>query len=278
MRTSSCITMRRKGNVMRLRPNVAVRTVKDNLKTTVILTLIFVLLAAVYAAMWPAFKDYMDEMMDNIPSMPIRGFQSFASYPGFLNGEFYQIFWILVGGLLFAYIAGSSVSKEIEAKTMDMLLSNPIPRYRIVFEKFTGLLPMILAVVFGAMISVYAVTPAIGEEIDLANLAMTHIMSIPYFLSVVAIGLLVSVIIDRKMKASIVAMAIVIGAYILESISILSPDYEDLGLFSLVHYYDPVDTLLEGNPDLRGGLVLLAVTVLCLVAAMWYFGRRDIKI
>ncbi len=258
--------------------NVAVRTMKDNLRLTVIISLIFVLLAAVYPAMWPSFKDYMDELMESTPYMPIRGFQSFATYPGFLNGEFYQIFWILILGLLFGYIAGSSVSKEIEGKTMDMLLSNPLPRYRLVIEKFIGLVPMILVVVFGAMAAIYVVTPAIGEEIDLVNLGLTHIMSIPYFLSVVAIGILVSVIIDRKMQASVVTMAVVTGAFILESISILSPDYEDLGLVSLVHYYDPVDTLIEGTADITGGLILLGVTLVSMLLAMWYFGRRDIKI
>jgi len=103
-------------------------------------------------------------------------------------------------------------------------------------------------------------------------------MSLPYFLAVMAIGILASTIINEKMKASFVVMAIIIGSYILQTVSLLAPDYENLGLVSITHYYDPADALLEGSADVVGALVLLAITAGCLLAAIWYFGRRDIRI
>ena len=103
-------------------------------------------------------------------------------------------------------------------------------------------------------------------------------MCLPYFLAVLAIGMLASTIIDEKMKASFLVMAIIIGSYILQTVSLLSPDYENLGLVSITHYYDPGNTLLQGNVDVLGSLVLAAITVGCLLAAIWYFGRRDIRI
>jgi ABC-2 type transport system permease protein len=161
---------------------------------------------------------------------------------------------------------------------MDMLLSNPVPRYRIVIEKFLGLVPMTLTVNLATMIAVIGVTAGIGEELAFGDLLLTHIMSIPYFLAVLAIGMLASTIIDEKMKASIVVIAIIMGSYILQTISLLTPDYENLGLVTLTHYFDPTDTLLEGEVDVVGALVLMAITVGCLMVAIWYFERRDIRI
>ena len=258
--------------------NIACRTARENLKATIALSLVFMLVAVMYAAVFPPFKSYMEDIMQDSPQMPIRGYESSATYPGFLNIELYQIFWMLFLAIAFGYIAGSLVSKEVESKTMDMLLSNPIPRYRIVLEKFLGLIPMVLTVNVATMVAVLAVTAGIGEELALGDLFLTHLTSIPYFLAVLAIGVLASTIINEKMKASIVVIAIVMGSYILQTVSLLTPDYEKLALITLTHYYDPADGLLEGTVDIAGGLVLFTVTIGCLLAAVWYFDRRDIRI
>ncbi|KXB02851.1 hypothetical protein AKJ43_00310 [candidate division MSBL1 archaeon SCGC-AAA261D19] len=262
-----------------LRLRIAYETVKENLKTTLVLSLIFMGVAAMYVSFLPSFKGSLEELMRNFPEMGfIRGFESFASYPGFLNAELYQIFWMLILAIIFSYIAASLISKEIEGKTMDILLSNPIPRYRIVLEKFLGLISLVLIVNFATMATVHGITLAIGEELEFFNLLTTHILSIPYFLAIISLGILVSTIVDKKIKASMVVMAIVIGSYIFESVSLLAPDYEKLGLISLTHYFNPAKTLLEGNIDIIGTIILIIISTSFLLIAMGYFERRDIEI
>ncbi|KXA92616.1 hypothetical protein AKJ66_03845 [candidate division MSBL1 archaeon SCGC-AAA259E22] len=258
---------------------VAYETIKKSLKTTFVISLIFMGMAAMYSSFYPSFKGSLEELIKDFPQMGfIRGFESFASYPGFLNAELYQIFWILILAIIFGYVAASLISEEIEGKTMDMLLSNPIPRYRIVLDKFLGLVPFVLVVNFATMASVYGITMAINEELSFANLLTTHTLSIPYFLANISLGVLVSTIIDKKMKASMVVMALVIGSYIFESVSLLAPDYEKLGLISLTHYYNPAETLIEGNIDITGTITLVIVTISFLLAAIMYFEKRDIEI
>lgn len=260
---------------------IAYETVKENLKTTFILSLIFMGMAAMYASFHPSFEGSLEELMKNFPEMGfIRGFESFASYPGFLNATLYQIYWILILAIMFGYIAASQISKEIEGKTMDMLLSNPIPRYRIVLDKFLGLVPLVLIVNFATMVSVYGITLAINmeSELNFSYLLTTHVFSIPYFLAIISLGILVSTIIDKKMKASMVVMAIVIGSYIFESLSHLAPDYEKIGLISLIHYFNPAETLMKGNIDTIGTITLITITTSLLLIAMVHFERRDIKI
>jgi ABC-2 type transport system permease protein len=258
--------------------SIIFQTARENVKATVALSLLFMLVSVLYAAIYPPFKDYMEGIMQDAPMMPIRGYESTATYPGFLNVELYQIFWVLFLAIAFGYIAGSLISKEVESKTMDMLLSNPVPRYRVVLEKLLGLIPMIFIVNFATFVAVVAVTVGIGEELSFGGLLLTHIMSLPYFIAVLAIGILASTIIDEKMKASIAVIAIVMGSYILQTVSLLTPDYENLGWITLTHYYDPSVTLLEGNVNVVGALVLMAITIGCLLAAIWYFERRDIRI
>ena len=264
-----------------LRLKIAFQTVKDNWKTTLILTLLFSGMAAMYAGMYPAFKDMMADMnqsgaLDQFAFIP--GYQDMASYVGFLNIEMYQIFWVLILGIILGFIAASTISKEIESKTIDVLMSNPVSRKQIIVEKFLGLIPMILVINFVAMLVIIGTTIGIGEDLNFYHLFLTHLVSVPYFLSIVSIGILVSTVFDEKMKASIITMTLVVAMFIFDSIAELIPDYESLGLISLKHYFNPYDALKFGEVDAVGTGVLLVVTVVALLAAAFYFDYKDIKV
>jgi len=263
-----------------LRLKIAFQTVKDNWKTTLILTLLFSGMAAMYAGMYPAFKDMMADMNSGIFDQFafIPGYQDMASYIGFLNIEMYQIFYVLILGIILGFIAASMVSKEIESKTIDVLMSNPVSRKQIIIEKFLGLIPMVLVINFVTMIVIIGTTIIIGENLNFYYLFLTHIISVPYFLSIVSIGILISTIFDEKMKASIITMALVVVMYIFDSIAELIPDYESLGIISMKHYFNPYDALKFGEVDTVGTSILLVVTVVILLAAVFYFDYKDIKI
>jgi ABC-2 type transport system permease protein len=201
-----------------------------------------------------------------------------ATYVGFINLELYQIFWMVILGIIIGFITASIVSKEIEGKTIDILMSNPISRKQIVFEKFIGLIPMTLIINFGTMLAVMGITVVIGEELDFGNLALTHIASIPYFLAILGIAMLISVIVNEKMKASIFFIAMLMSMYVIETMSKTVPAYESLGVVSITHYFVPYYTLKFGDFNVTFALVLIGVTIVCLILSMIYFERKDIPV
>jgi len=264
-----------------LRFRIALQTIKDYAKPTVILTMLFSGMAALYAGMYPAFKDMMVDMQETgaLDSFAfISGYQDMASYVGFLNIEMYQIFWVLILGLIIGFLAASTIAKEIESKTIDILMSNPVSRKQIILEKFLGLLPMVLIINFVAMFTLIIVTIGIGEDLDFGHLFLTHLISLPYFFSLVSIGLCISIVFDEKMKASIVMMAIVVAMFVLDSIAQMIPDYEILGQFSLKHYFQPYPALKLGEIDLAANGVLILVTIVAIFIAMFYFDYKDITV
>ena len=262
-----------------LRFRITIQTIKDYWKSTLILTLLFSGMAALYAGMFPAFEEMMVEMgesgaLDSFAFIP--GYEDMASYVGFLNMEMYQIFWVLILGIIIGFLAASSIAKEIESKTIDILMSNPVSRKQIIIEKFFGLLPMVLIINFVAMLTIMMMTIVIGEDLNFWNLILTHLISLPYFFSIIAIGLFISTLFDEKMKASVVMMAIVVSMFIFDSISEMIPDYETLGLISLKHYFQPYNALKLGQIDATANLILILVTIIALIAAMFYFDWKDI--
>ena len=91
-------------------------------------------------------------------------------------------------------------------------------------------------------------------------------------------GLLISVIIDEKMKSSIIMISILVGMFVLNSLSLTAPDYEWIGSFSFLNYFDSYTVLKFGEIDIVGISVLIAVTIVCLAASMIYFEYRDINV
>ena len=116
---------------------ITIQTVKDQWKTTLILALLFGAIAAMYAGMYPSFKDTLPDIIGEFGDSFswLTGFEDTASYIGFLNLELYQIFWTLILGMIIGFVAASSISKEIESKTIDILMSNPVSRVQIIIEK-----------------------------------------------------------------------------------------------------------------------------------------------
>ncbi len=260
---------------------IAVQTIRDYWKSTIIIALLFVGITFLYSGMFPSFEQSIIDMMD---SSFYESFNFFAhadqmhTYVGFLTLELYNIFWLLILAIMLGFLAASSISKEIEGKTIDLLLSNPVSRWQLVAEKYLGLIPMFLVVNFSTMFAVIGITGLIGETINYSNLLLVHLVSIPYFLAVFAMGIVLSVLIDEKMKASIVLIAILVGMFVLNSLSLMTPEYEWIGSFSLLHYFDPYSVLQFGQVDGGGVLVFLGITAACLIGSMLYFERRDIAI
>ena len=266
-----------------LRLKIAIQTMKDNKKITIIITLLFVAMAAMYASMFPAFKGVLEDLIASGGAEPFSQFfgpaaADMATYVGFLNLELYQIFWVVILGILIGFIAASSISKEIEGKTIDLLMSNPVSRKQIVLEKFIGLIPLLLIINFATMLTVMGTTIAVGEDLNFYYLFITHLASIPYLLALVGIGLFISVIIDEKMKASIFFIATLMGMYVLESISKIVPDYEAMGYISITHYFDTYNSLKFGNVNVSDVIILITVTAICLIISMLYFEYRDIEV
>ncbi len=266
-----------------LRFRISLRTIKDNMKGTIIFALLFSGMAAMYSSFYPQFKELLADMAKD-PDVQQQfgaftgGTGDFASYIGFLNLELYSIFFVLILGIIIAFIAATIISKEIESKTIDLLMSNPVSRSQIIIERFIGLIPMILIINFATMFVVYGVTIAIDESLDFFNLFIAHLYAIPYFLAVIAIALLISTIIDEKMKSSIFMIAIIVGMFFMEYISHLAKGTENIGLVSLTHYYKPYDALKFGNADANGVIVLIGVTIISLIISIIYFDRKDIKV
>jgi ABC-2 type transport system permease protein len=236
-------------------------------------------LTALYLYLFPSIAGSID-LDAYTESMPpaLReafGIDSLGTVEGFLASELYAFGVVLLLGLYLAYSAAAIVAGDVETGRMDMLLSLPVSRSRLLLERFAALLVPIGVATVVLPVVVYAGVAAIGESIAVSDLLVVHLLSVPYLLAVAAIGLLASVVFDRASLAQRAGAGAVFGLFLVDSL-VAGTGVAWLGALSPSRYYDPTAVLVRSEYDVAGGLVLLAFAGVVVLVARALFRRRDI--
>lgn len=191
-----------------------------------------------------------EDVFEDMPSAMIEAFgiEALGTVEGFLGGQIFNFVWLLGLGLYFAYAAGGLIANDIEDDRLDLLLSFPISRSRLLVEKFASLLlPLFVLNVVGAA-AIYGMVITIGESIELTHLVLAHLLSIPYLLTCAALGLVFSVVVDRAAIAERAAIGLVFVLWLVESVVSAGSDFDWIQFISPTHYYEP-HTAVDSVPE-----------------------------
>lgn len=221
-----------------------------------------------------------DVYIDSLPPEVKRGFignvQSLTDIDGYLVAQVYQQLWVLILGVYFAYVAARAISSEVENGSIDLLLTNPLSRTRLVVGKFLSLVPVLVFVNLVSLLAIYEGVVLIGESVDPVNLAMLHALSTLYLLTASSIGLVLSVVFDSVRRAQGAAIGVSFGMFLVDTLT-FDTDYEWLGTFAISRYYDAGAVLTEGDVAFDDVAVLIVVTLLLVMVAAELFERKDIS-
>ncbi|MCD2204833.1 ABC transporter permease subunit [Halobacterium sp. KA-6] len=236
--------------------------------------------SAMYAAFFPSLTGNLDleEYIKALPPVFVEAFglRAFNTIEGFLATELYQFAWVILLGLYLAYSAASLISGDVESGRMDVLLSLPVSRARLVGERFLSLVPGVLLINVVVAAVTWVATRAIGYPIGTVDLVAVHLLSLPYLFACAAIGLAFGVLADRESIAQRAAMATVFGLFLLESL-LASTDYAWAGAVAPMRYFDPTAILVDGTYDVAGAVILVAATLLLVAGSQLYFRQKDVN-
>ncbi|MDX1746472.1 MAG: ABC transporter permease subunit, partial [Halobacteriales archaeon] len=175
----------------------------------------------------------------------------------------------------FAYAAASAIAGEIDDESIELLLAGPISRTRVTIGKYLALVPSMVVLnailYFGTALGV----DLIGEHINLVDLALLHLLSIPYLLACAGMGLVASVRLDSVRRAQTVGAGAVFGMFIVDAVTI-DTDYEWLGDLAFSRYYSTADILVDTDIVWSDTAVLIVAAVVLVVVSAELFERRDI--
>ena len=196
---------------------------------------------------------------------------------GYIATEFFS----LIGPLLFfAYtiaIGGSATAGEEERGTIDMLMALPIPRWRVLLEKFAGLV-IGTAVIACALLAGMALGGlAAGLQLRLDGVAAIIASAALLTTLFGALAMWIGALSGRRTFSIGLAFALAVGSYFVYSFSALVEVIKPARPFSPLTYYIGDNPLVNGL-RFADVAVLAGVTVVFVVLALVAFQRRDLRV
>jgi ABC-2 type transport system permease protein len=218
-------------------------------------------------------------MMDRLPPYmkTLFGGLDWTTIQGYLNTEIFS--WL---PLLIAFYAGlyaaSSLSREVDSHTAEILLAQPVRRWSVVLAKFGAMAcgALLLNLVLYAVVVFLVPVLAKGQVVQSWP---TFLVVLAGFLTSLAAGslaLLISALVNDQRRATAFASAIIMLLYFVNVIGQISSKAKFLTKINPFGRYHSAEIIKSGGIAGADALFLGAFILLFLGAAVWWFERKDI--
>jgi ABC-2 type transport system permease protein len=216
------------------------------------------------------------KLLDSLPEGLRKAFgEDFASPAGYLQARLFSIFAPVLL-LIYAIGAGSrAIAGEEERQTLDLLLSAPVRRRRVVLDKA---LAMVVATAgLGAVLALAIVVtgPPFEISVGVANVVAAVAGCVLLALAYGGVALAIGAGTGRRSMAVGVAAGAAAGSYLIDILALsvnglgwlqrLSPFFYYRDPEPIVHGLDPIDAIVLGS-----------IAVVAVAIAVWSFERRDL--
>lgn len=240
--------------------------------------------AAVYilviVSVFPTVRDnsqQLNQLMDIYPEALKKAFgvDDISTLAGFLGAEALNVIWPIIVGV-FAITAGSSVvAQEIADGTVDLWLSVPERRSRLLLGKVAALIVVAAIIVAISIAAIWVGAVLVDESFGVSHYLAAFATMLVLLVTMLSYSVLFSSFMSDRGRAAGLAAAVTIGCYLAWIIASMSSTMSWLRYLSIFTVYKPQSALADGSLQLGGLAILLAVSVACIAAAVALFARRD---
>ncbi|MEU7002489.1 ABC transporter permease subunit [Nonomuraea sp. NPDC046570] len=205
------------------------------------------------------------------------GLDDFASGAGYLQTVVYQLFGPMLFVVCAMVLGNRALAQPEEAGTLELTLTLPVDRGRLVLQRFAALLLGLLAVAAVTFLVVWGLSAATGMNVPADRILAGHTGVFLLGVTFGTIALAVGAATGRKALGMSAVGVIAVGGYIVETMG------RNVAAISWLKWISPFHYFLEGQP-LRQGfpvgdyLVLAAATAVLALIAVLAFDRRDVGV
>lgn len=233
-------------------------------------------LGALYVALYPAMSSLLQQYVEQAPEQMqqfMGGLQGSISIQQWLELEFLNVLVPVALPFMVVILGARTVAGSEERKTLDLLLSNPVPRWRIAGGAITTMGISVAAVLVVTWILTYIAVPIAGVDLGPGALASALASLWPFCMLFGALSLLISAFVRRNVFAITIPAVILVATYVINGLAAATESMRPLRYVSLLYY---LGHPIQGDFPWAAVLSMLAGTCVLIALAMTAFARRDI--
>jgi len=263
--------------------NIALKTIRDRRRSLVWWTVAILVYSLFVAAFWPVLEDQQDEFAQLLEAYPegllsifgVGSIEEMFTPAGFLSTEAFGWLVPLLFSIYGVVIGAQLIAGEEEDNTLDLLMANPLPRTRVVIEKWLGMLALMGALALALFLSVWLAGTIFDLGIPVEHYAAACLHAMLLGLAFASIAFAIGAIGGKRGLILGAVAAFAVAAFLVNSLRELASWLEAVSYVSPFYYYDSNSPLINGV-DWLNVLVLLVISAIALGAAYYAFPRRDI--
>lgn len=238
-------------------------------------------LIALTLSFYPSFKDQSAELQKAFTDIPdsamalLSDTGDFFSPVGYLSSQLFYAVLPMTLGILGISLGSSLIAKEEKDSTIELLLSRPVSRSKLLFSKFFagGLILLIVGII--TALSALAIAVLVNIEVSYLNIFLASLVCLIMTAAFGSIAFLISVT-GRARVASIgIATLYALGGYIIGSLSGVVDWLKWPAKIFAFTYYKPAE-ILEGTYAWENLAVFGGIIIVCLLLSWIIFRRRDL--
>jgi ABC-2 type transport system permease protein len=262
--------------------NVFLKTLRDLRRSLIGWAIGLTAFTVFVLAFYPTIRQSGDQFNELLRTLPpalraLSGRVADLSPAGYLNGQFFNLLAPLLL-LIFAIGFGArTLAGEERDGTLELVMASPVPRWRIVADKFlamtagTALIGLIMLIVLSLG------TRAFDLDVDTTRLAQMVLSTVLLALAFGALALATGALTGRRSVAAAVAVVLAVNSYLINAFAPLSDSVDAFKGLSPFYYYNSADPLRNGADPLH--LLFLAFLGFVFFGlALIAFDRRDVRV
>lgn len=262
-----------------LAPLVA-HVLRSQSRGVVIWGLSLAFLSVITVASFPSFEGTADlnELVESYPPEMREFFGigegvDLGTIEGFLASQLFSFLVPLALSFFPILALASAIAGAEERGTIDVLLSNPLPRWQLIAANFVATALSLLGILAILGLATWVPAALLDVDLSLQETAEAVLNLWPLCIFFGGLAMLCSAAFHRRVLAIALPGAALVGMYFLNALGNLVEGIEDLQPLSVFYHYG---SAIENGIDWASfsGVALCAL-VLVLLAAL-VFGRRDI--
>lgn len=262
--------------------NVFLKTFRDNRKSFLFWAIGTSALIILTVLFFPQVSDIpeLSEIFDKesaIASVFMGGFTDMTSPEGYLNSQLFAMAIPLILIIFSINRCSGTIATEEDRGTLDVLLSHPISRLRVISEKLIAIL--LESVFLSVVIFVSVVIGASMVKMDLSITGPLSVTISTLLLSTLfgTLALAVTAVNGKRGIAIGISGGIGVLTYFIYALTPLTETLKHGSKISPWHYYINADPLSNGLNLVHAG-TLISITILFSTIALFMFNKRDISV
>ncbi|CAN5626533.1 ABC transporter permease [soil metagenome] len=240
-----------------------------------------VAIGVLYAAWYPlirtpAFSEYMETFAPDL--MEALGFDDITTPAGYLGSTTFGILGPIIVIIFATWLGIRSVAGDEDSGRLDVLLSHPVSRWRLIIERFGSLVVAVLvacAALFVALLAIAGPAELVGLGPNELLAASTHLAALGIFFGALAFAIGAATA-SRASEAGVVAVVAIVS-YFGNTMASQIPEIGILRDLSPFHYYSGGRPLVHGFQAVDLGVLAVGAVILVGIGGA-AFSRRDVGV